>query len=617
MLLSSITRILQATMRQFIAIIAAIIASVLPASAERVDYFATTFDGGMPDGALSLDVDQQTLHFTMVQAGFDQGDAWKVFTLDGNSYAASPARHKVAKGETAQAADDWMVLPAVRILAADAQLSWRAMTIAESIDEGCSYDVRVSTRGPQPEDFDGAPRLSVEAENIGKWTTRTLSLADFAGQEVWIAFVHTSLNREILAVDDICVGGSPGLYQLTDCTVGVIEATDSPVVTMRLTATSSDVISAFTARCEAEGNTITQRFDGLNISAGSPDVIITFELPLVLRPGDRAEYAVSIEVDGNSGVEQPAVAGSLYRVLFRPKRRAVVEEGTGMWCGYCPRGIVGMREMREKYPDDFIGIAVHYDDALAAPVSQYCADLYFPSFPSAYVNRVHLCGDLMPQDKHGNFSIKDGIETSVLAALADVAPADVQLTWTLLPSGKVGMIADAHFAIDSPSCDYRWNAVAVEDEVSRAGYYQTNYYSGSATPLGGFETEAEKIVPYTFEEVARAALLPFEGEKGVIPASVEAGRHYAMIREVKAPNYDNLSNVRIVLMLLDARSGEVVNAVQASAVSLAEYEQTLAGCSAPLATPLYTNHTTYGLDGRRLPARSSGIYIEGGKKHIR
>ena len=43
-------------------------------------------------------------------------------------------------------------------------------------------------------------------------------------------------------------------------------------------------------------------------------------------------------------------------------RRMVVEEGTGAWCGWCVKGIVGLRYMNATYPDQFIGIAVHNGD---------------------------------------------------------------------------------------------------------------------------------------------------------------------------------------------------------------------------------------------------------------
>ena len=603
-------------MRHILALVTFMLCT-LAAQAERVDYLSTSFDGGLPAGTLTLDRDAQTLHFTMTQAGFDQGDSWRVFTLEGNSYAASPARHKVAKDEKALPADDWMILPSVRILAADATLSWRATTLAESIDEGCSYEVRISTRGGQPEDFTEAPVFNLEEETIGKWSTHSVSLAAYAGKEVWIAFVHTSLNREILALDDLRVSGSPGLYRLDDVTQRY-QDTETTTIQARFAATSSTPIAAFTAFCELEGTTLSERFPAANLSATSDALPITFTVPRRLSPGEELRYSLRVEVEGNTSVEQPAVEGSVMRMSFLPERRVVVEEGTGMWCGYCPRGIVAMRQMREKYPDSFIGIAVHYDDVLGTAVADYCNTLHFPSFPSAYVNRTTLCGDPMPQDDKGRFSIAGGLEQSFNEALTVAAPAALALSWTLTADGHLAMLADARFAINAEGADYRFAAVAVEDEVSHSTYYQTNYYSGSEVPLGGFESEDKTIKPFTFDEVARAALLPFEGAEGDIPAHIEADRHYSAVKQLKAPKYDNLANVRVVLMLLDAHTGEVVNAVQASAVSPSEFDAVLSGI--PQASSSLFPHPSsrpYTLDGRLAPQDYRGISIGQGRKTLR
>lgn len=587
-------------MRQLIALVSFLLCT-LAAQAERVDYLSTSFDAGLPAGTLTLDRDAQTLHFTMVQAGFDQGDSWRVFTLEGNSYAASPARHKVAKGETALAADDWMILPSVRVLAADATLTWSATTMAESIDEGCSYEVRIATRGSQPDDFVDAPVFSIGEESVGKWTEHSVSLAAYAGQEVWIAFVHTSLNREILAVDDLCVSGSPGLYRLDDVTQRYQDAATTSIEA-RFTWTSNAPAAPFTAFCEFEGTTLSEHFAAPNFSTGNDALPITFTVPRRLSPGEELRYSLRVEVEGNSSVEQPAVEGSVMRLSFLPERRVVVEEGTGMWCGYCPRGIVAMRQMREKYPDSFIGIAVHYDDVLGTAVADYCNSLHFPSFPSAYVNRTTLCGDPMPQDAEGRFSIADGLERYFLEAMKVCPPAELTLAWTLLDNGQLGLLADARFAINAEDADYRFAAVAVEDEVSQPTYYQTNYYSDSAVPLGGFESEAKTIKPYTFEEVARAALLPFEGAEGDIPAHIEADRHYSAMKQLKAPTFSNLSHARVVLMLIDAHTGEIVNAVQASAVSSSEFDAVVSGV-APVRSELrpLSSSLPRTLDGRRAP----------------
>lgn len=586
--------------------------------ADRMEYFSTSFDEGFPAYTFTYDRDEQPLHFTMVQAGFDQGDSWKVFTIEGNSYAASPARHKVAKGETAVAADDWMVLPSVRILDRDATLSWRAKTIAESIEEGCSYEVRISTNGPDPECFGARPVCTVEAEKLGEWTTHSVDLGDCAGGVVWVAFIHTSLNREILAIDDIYFSGGTGRYTLTDRTPRYQYGSDATTLRMSVKSTSERPITAFWAYLDTpEGRSIEERYyKDLNLTPDSPPFDIEFTLPYQLQPGESFDYSLSIELPDN-GVEFPPLEGSVTKMLFPTHRRVVAEEGTGMWCGYCPRGIVAMREMREKYPDDFIGIAVHYDDALYAPIQDYCNTLYFPSFPSAYVNRTTLCGDPMPQDATGLFTVAEGLEKACLTATADAAPADLALVWTILPGGTLGLVAEAYFAINAERSDYRFTAVAVEDGVTHSTYYQTNYYSGSSTPIGGFENEAKTIKPFAFDEVARAALLPFEGTEGEIPASVEAGRHYAVAKELKAPKYDNLNNLRVVLMLLDAHTGEVVNAIQTSAASTDEYNSILDGCTALTNRPdAPLSHTNYSLDGRPTTNGHRGVIIRDGRKTL-
>lgn len=592
---------------------------VLGLSAERVDYFATSFSDGLPPGTLTLDRDAQTLHFTMVQAGFDQGDSWRVFTSDGNSYAASPARHKTAKGETPQAADDWMVLPPVRIMDRDAMLEWQGATLAESINLGCSYEVRVSTTGGDPEDFNETPLLSVEAEGLEEWNHHELSLAAYAGQQIWIAFVHTSLNREILALDDVCVSGSPGLYRLTS-KVPAYHFGEEPLrLTASVQATSTTALQAFTVYCDCGGEVMQQSYSGLNLTASDDAFDVVFEEPVKLRPGEVLRYRMWMEVEGNASVEQPAVVGTTESYLFEAQHRTLVEEGTGMWCTYCPRGIVAMKQMREKYPDTFIGVAVHYDDALGATqnIADYCSEIHFPSFPSAYVNRVTLCGDPYPVGTNGQHTLLEGgLESCFLAEQTIPAPADLSLTWTKLSDGKWGVAASARFAIHAADCDYRFAAIAVEDGVSGAGFYQTNFYSGSGMDMGGFEALPTRIPNYTFEEVARALLLPYEGAAGSIPPHVRAGETYSYAFEVANVPYNNLSNVRVVLMLLDATTGRVVNAVQASSASAKDYDEAMNGIAPlPLLSPAAVA-PAYGLDGRLLPAELRGIVVKQGRKHF-
>lgn len=599
----------------------------LSAMAEQVGYFSCDFSEGLPEGSVTIDRDQQPLHFTMVQAGFDQGDSWRVFQKGGKSYAASPARHKKVSGQDILPADDWMILPAISIMAPDATLTWNATTLTESLDKGCSYAVYVSTSGNKPEDFTDAPIAIVASEALDTWAQHTAPLGQYAGKRVWIAFVHTSLNSEILAVTDVQAAGAPGLYHLTSAMPLQIYG-DAPLqFKAQLQAATTTPITSLTAYCQV-GNALLQKtFTGLNLTQDSAPLDITFDEAFPQQAGDIFHYAFRVEVPDNV-LEQPAVEGTTQTLLFRTTRRVVAEEGTGMWCTYCPRGIVAMQMMHEKYPDQFIGITVHYNDVLGVQdnVYDYCTALGFPGFPSAIIDRHILCDDPMPQDKQGNYTLMNGgLEEAFLHEMKELAPADIDLHWAFLDNGKIGVHVSTRFAIYSPAANYRIAAIAVEDSVTGQECYQDNYYSGADFSMGGFESLPQRIKPFTFQEVARSMLFAFKGVAAGIPKEVHAGWTYSYAKEVARPTcFKNLDKVRVVAMLLDNATGRVLNAVTAPASSVQEYKDIISGIDdcvidEPLPSSSQQGATkgSYDLYGRRVNSTTKGIVINNGKKIIR
>ena len=69
-----------------------------------------------------------------------------------------------------------------------------------------------------------------------------------------------------------------------------------------------------------------------------------------------------------------------------PRRRVVVEEYTGMWCKYCPRGIAVMENLEKNYPEDFIGIAIHISDPLKCTDYAWKAS-NIRNYPTLQMNR--------------------------------------------------------------------------------------------------------------------------------------------------------------------------------------------------------------------------------------
>ena len=293
--------------------------------------------------------------------------------------------------------------------------------------------------------------------------------------------------------------------------------------------------------------------------------------------------------------------------LFEPKRRTVIEEGTGMWCGYCPLGIIAMKRMREKYPDDFIGIAVHYDDALE--VEGYSRALGFNSFPIGLVNRKLQVPPMMlaPVDGKMDYSMSHGgFETFFLQAQEQPTVADVEVS-AVWSGRQLEIHAETRFAVPFDDADFRLAFVVVEDQLTGADFYQTNYLNGlTEYTLDGFAEMAYKIYPFTFDDVAIAVAGQVDGFEGSVPSVIEAGECYVFNYNMEVPRLSAPEKARVVVMLLDAHSGEVVNANQCAL--------TTTGVGA-LAPDVPKRSAMYDLGGRPvLGSFVPTLYIKDGKK---
>lgn len=229
-------------------------------------------------------------------------------------------------------------------------------------------------------------------------------------------------------------------------------------------------------------------------------------------------------------------------------RKVVVEEGTGTWCPWCVRGIVGLREMKEKYPDGFIGIAVHDGDEMSVGNDYSQIFNYFSGFPSCVVNRTMV----MDPDFTNLETVYNLEKTAALAKItASAEYAD---------AGKSDIIVNTRtqFACNS-SREYRIAYVVVENGVGP--YIQSNAYAGGGNGvMGGFESMGYSV-SIMFDDVARGIYGGFNGAAGSVPAGVTEGTVYDYTyRLTLTGKIADKSNIELVALLIDQSTGEIVNA---------------------------------------------------------
>src|SRR4051812_35948630 len=80
-------------------------------------------------------------------------------------------------------------------------------------------------------------------------------------------------------------------------------------------------------------------------------------------------------------------------------RHVLLEEFTGSWCGWCPRGIVAINQLEQTAPGKVIPVAIHISsspdpmenaqgDSLAAGIPTLSSQTAIPGFPGGWTSRV-------------------------------------------------------------------------------------------------------------------------------------------------------------------------------------------------------------------------------------
>lgn len=519
------------------------------------------FESGIPSDYSVFDLDKQTLHFTMTQLGLKQDEAWTCLyeSRNSNHYAASTSKHKVGSDAVTTPADNWLITSKIRIHASDAKLTWRAQSICSDIRVGDTYEVRISTTGNLPEDFKDAPILIINEESVNQWTEHSTSIGQYAEQDIYVAFVNRSTQKEVLAIDDIKVSSSRAAFDITSGLSSHIFGTEPIRICGFLHANRENELNTFTAHCLLNDKHLTREYTGVQLAKGD-SIPFDFNETFSANPGDTLRYKLWVEIDG----QRPDTLNT-YTVsfLFAPTKRTVIEEGTGMWCGWCPLGIVAMERLKEKYPDNFIGIAVHYDDILE--VDGYKPELIFSSYPSGWVNRKYEVDPMIKVEENGKehyTMLNGGFETALLEEQKITPIADITLTGTI-ENNTVSVTATTCFAANIPNANYQLAFIVVEDNMEGANYYQSNYISGKTDlEMDGFEDLPSRIVPFVFNDVAISIANHRDGIPNTVPNQIIAGEKYNTDYSFHVEQVQNPSNTRIVALLIDKNTGHVENAIQ-------------------------------------------------------
>lgn len=347
---------------------------------------------------------------------------------------------------------------------------------------------------------------------------------------------------------------------------------------------------------------------------------VEFPLPARNETGLATVNIVITKVNGaeNEATSGKSAKGSVLTVAKASKRRTVIEEFTGTWCGWCPRGMVGLQLIQKNYPDDAVIMAIHggrnNEPMLVSVFNTQIKNV--SGFPGANVNRYLSCDPYYGIAGEG-FGMADVIESEN----SQIVEASVELHQPTLDesTGVITFNTDVTFQLNRKSAPYLLSYVLVADGLTGEGtdWAQVNYFPSVASwysddpnlaPLCNMESTISNMV---FDHVAIAALGIDNGTTGSLKATVEEGQvqsHSGKFTIKSNKLAQKATKLRVIAMLYDKTRKCFINADEKEVVTSDAVQDTLdpAATSAP--------SEIYNLAGQRLAAPARGINIIGGRK---
>lgn len=364
--------------------------------------------------------------------------------------------------------------------------------------------------------------------------------------------------------------------------------------------TSIDYTIALDGKAGAEQHLDFGKDFGLG---GTHSVEIPFAAASELGASTVTLTITKVNGEENACVKNSAT-GTLYTVEREFVKRSVVEQFTGTGCGNCPSGHVAMHNMHNLYGDQFIGIALHQFNA-SDPMYNASYDLGFTGAPQCMVNRSS--GVLAPYEQ---------MPEVLKASLDEIALTDVTVTGTFAEEDtKVNATASVESLVAG---DYNIAFMLTADGLTGTtkSWKQSNYFC-----KGGGRYNSQASMPddlkflwdmgssyvETYNDVLIASSYVSSNNKATLPTLVANGTvssEYTMKMPTKVALKKalKLNQVYVVALLLDKKTGAIVNAGRARVTGSTGIEDVTTGTEATVVA-------RYNVNGVQIAAPVKGINI--------
>ncbi|MDE6484084.1 MAG: Omp28-related outer membrane protein [Duncaniella sp.] len=330
----------------------------------------------------------------------------------------------------------------------------------------------------------------------------------------------------------------------------------------------------------------------------------TIEQYAAQYPAKSANLAMKV-TEVNGVANKSANGAGSFPVVIVPEgrgldRNVVIEEFTSTSCSFCPVGYTAMEQIHEDCTDgSIIPVCIHVnypgrDPMVAASYNNvynyYCTD----GVPSTVVNR-----------SYDQYPYYDELITlaNEIKALPGIAAVDAEAT---IEEGTRNLTVNTKttFSFDYTDGDENFILAYGITEDNVGPYTQSNGYSGESGTYPGNWQNQPATVQLVYNDVARQ-LDRYTGITGSIPSQIVYGEEYEFSHTLSLLNsIDDLSNIHIVVYLLNRKTGAIENACVVKSPVEGD-----SGIDTVIADDTDAPVEYFNLQGIRVNDPSTGLYI--------
>lgn len=549
--------------------------------------FETNFDQGVT-GMLVLDNDENKPSPEAQQMGFtDARYGWiPVWDENETDHAVGSTSMYTPAGKS----DDWLVTPQIKVVDKLCKLTFQSQSFSANKKDNLKVYVWASNEMYNMLDKATVEKIRTEGklvynelqspgknENVlkGDWKDNAVSLAEFAGKNVYIAFLNDNEDQSMVFIDNVRVLHELPYYVGVTNDETVVDANE---IIIKGVADIRDAEKVFTTAKltlkDAKGKVIDEiKEEGLSLKMGDK-YNFEFAKALPLAVGEVNNFSIDLLFNDVANTLESKIKS----LAFQPKKRIVLEELTGTDCPNCPQGILAIDKLHATYGELFIPMALHcYDgDPFMTGVTPYAQFLKLTAAPSGIIQRSGTINFPMTSVKAGDgfdytFNAPEGTAPLWMDLVAEElnkpTEAEITATATLDASAtNITVPVNVRYALNATDLYHKVFAVILENDL--VSYQRNNLASLTDPDLGewgkGGLYGQSTVQPYTFDHVVRGYLgTTFTGTPELIPAEVKAGETYSTTLNFPVPAHIQKAwNTDIVVMLFDGNTDKLINAYQ-------------------------------------------------------